>query len=67
MQSWTAQDRAIVTKVLRQLGLESLAERFYSELSGGEKQRVLIARALAQDTRYIFLMRAFRSWISTTR
>ena len=55
MQSWTAQDREFVVNVLASLGLESLSRRFYSELSGGEKQRVLIARALAQDTRYIFL------------
>lgn len=55
MQSWTPQDRAAVGKVLQSLGLEAMAERFYSELSGGEKQRVLIARALAQDTKYIFL------------
>lgn len=55
MQSWTAKDRDIATAVLARLGLESFAERFFSELSGGEKQRVLIARALAQETKYIFL------------
>jgi len=32
-----------------------LAGRFYSQLSGGEKQRVLIARSLAQNTPYILL------------
>ena len=55
MQSWTAKDREISTRVLDSLGLLELKQRMYSELSGGEKQRVLIARALAQDTRYIFL------------
>lgn len=55
MQSWLPEDRLIVEKVLRQLGLESFADRYFSQLSGGEKQRVLIARALAQDTKYIFL------------
>lgn len=55
MQSWTAKDREISTRVLDSLGLLELSQRMYSELSGGEKQRVLIARALAQDTRYIFL------------
>ena len=55
MQSWLPQDYAVVDKVLEELQLGDLAGRFYSQLSGGEKQRVLIARALAQETRYIFL------------
>ncbi len=55
MQSWLPSDFAAVDRVLEQLQLQGLADRFYSQLSGGEKQRVLIARALAQDTRYIFL------------
>ncbi|MDP2173283.1 MAG: ABC transporter ATP-binding protein [Candidatus Cloacimonadaceae bacterium] len=55
MQSWLPEDRLIVDKVLAQLGLESFSKRYFSELSGGEKQQVLIARALAQDTKFIFL------------
>ncbi|HOD59180.1 MAG TPA: ABC transporter ATP-binding protein [Candidatus Syntrophosphaera sp.] len=54
-QSWMAEDYEAVDKVLEQLSLQDYAHRFYSQLSGGEKQRVLIARALAQNTRYIFL------------
>jgi len=41
-------DRARTDDALRALGLEALAERAYPTLSGGEKQRVLLARALAQ-------------------
>ena len=41
--------QARVTNVLQQLGIEHLAERGYAELSGGERQMVLIARALVQD------------------
>ncbi|MFA7631710.1 MAG: ABC transporter ATP-binding protein [Candidatus Cloacimonadaceae bacterium] len=55
MQSWLPQDLEAVDKVLEQLGLSKFADRFFSQLSGGEKQRVLIARALAQETSYIFL------------
>lgn len=55
MQSWFPEDLAAVDRVLEQLQLADLAGRFYSQLSGGEKQRVLIARALAQATPYIFL------------
>ncbi len=55
MQSWLPEDFAAVGRVLEQLQLSQLARRFYSQLSGGEKQQVLLARALAQETRYIFL------------
>ena len=42
-------DREHVERALVALGLEDLAGRSYPTLSGGEKQRVLLARALAQD------------------
>jgi iron complex transport system ATP-binding protein len=41
-------DRARTEEALRALDLGTLAERAYPTLSGGEKQRVLLARALAQ-------------------
>ena len=55
MQSWSPEDKEIVTKLLDNLSLRDMKDRLYSSLSGGEKQRVLIARALAQQTSYIFL------------
>jgi len=55
MQSWTEEDHLYVEEILASLDLKKLSHRYYSSLSGGEKQRVLIARALAQDTQYIFL------------
>ncbi|MFJ6570132.1 ABC transporter ATP-binding protein [Streptomyces sp. NPDC091292] len=42
-------DRAIVTAALTELGTAHLADAPFDRLSGGEKQRVLIARALAQQ------------------
>ncbi|MBN2526539.1 MAG: ABC transporter ATP-binding protein [Deltaproteobacteria bacterium] len=37
------------------LGISHLAKKVYSRLSGGERQMVLIARALTQDARYLVL------------
>jgi iron complex transport system ATP-binding protein len=45
----TDADHAIVAASLSTVGLERLAERAFSIVSGGEKQRVLIARALAKQ------------------
>jgi iron complex transport system ATP-binding protein len=44
-----ARDRGIVADVLRRLALEELSARPLGHLSGGEKQRAAIARALAQQ------------------
>ena len=47
-------DREIIAQVLTQLDLIEYRERDYSQLSGGEKQRVQIARILCQQTPVIF-------------
>lgn len=44
----SAQDTAIAMNALEQVGLESLAQRPVPQLSGGERQLMLLARALAQ-------------------
>jgi iron complex transport system ATP-binding protein len=51
----TAQDKHIVRHALEHLGMESMAKRSYLNLSGGEKQRVLIARVIAQETDFLLL------------
>jgi len=51
----TQVDKEIVENALKQTGIEDLAKRNYVQLSGGEKQRVLIARVLAQQTDFLLL------------
>lgn len=48
-------DREIVRQKLARVGMTDLARQSYSELSDGQKQRVLIARALAAETRVLAL------------
>ena len=48
-------DEALVELALQQANLEDLAERQIANLSGGEQQRVLLARALAQATPVLLL------------
>ncbi|MDR2452191.1 MAG: ABC transporter ATP-binding protein [Candidatus Accumulibacter sp.] len=50
-----AEDRQAVAAALLRVGVAHLAERSFLTLSGGEKQRVLIARALAQEARVLVL------------
>ncbi len=51
----TARDRAVVAESLARLGIAQLAERPVDQLSGGERQLVLVARALAQEPRAVLL------------
>lgn len=49
------EDWALVDKSIRLTQIESLIDKSLSDLSDGERQKVMIARALTQDTPIIFL------------
>lgn len=51
----TAADRARALEALATLGIADLADAAYTRLSGGQRQLVLIARALAQEARLIVM------------
>lgn len=54
-RSYSKKDREIVYNILEKMNLEKFAFRSISEMSGGERQRVFIARALAQQPKIIIL------------
>lgn len=51
----TKEDWAIVNEALEQVGITELRERLVDTLSDGERQKVMIAKALAQQTPVIYL------------
>lgn len=55
LDSETADDERIVLDAIRRVGMEDAVGRSIATLSGGEKQRILFARALAQNTSFLIL------------
>ena len=51
----THNDMAVAAQALETLGLEAYALRYLDELSGGELQKVVIARALAQEPEILLM------------
>lgn len=55
MERDNAADYALMRAALVEVGLEGFEERTFASLSGGEQQRVVLARALAQQTPILVL------------
>ena len=55
LQGDTAEDQKLCEKCLKEVGLSGYEHRSYLSLSGGEKQRVLLARVLMQESAFIVL------------
>lgn len=54
-EDYSKKDIDMVNNMLKRVGLDNYSDRSFSKLSGGEKQRTLIARALVQDTDFLIL------------
>lgn len=53
--NWTLEDEKAVNSALEMTSTNNMKEKFISEISGGERQRVFLAQCFAQETPYIFL------------
>ena len=54
-EDYSKSDIKMVKEMLEKVGLNDYSSRSFSNLSGGEKQRTLIARALVQNTDFLIL------------
>lgn len=55
MERDNAKDYHIVKEALEKVNMEAFASRSFATLSGGEQQRIILARALAQQTECLIL------------
>ena len=55
MEGESSQDEKIIDEAIRRTGLEKFSERHINTMSGGERQRVIIARAIAQTPKILLM------------
>lgn len=55
MRAPSREDEKLVDETLRRLGIDHLADRPYTDISGGERQLVLLSRALVQGARVLVM------------
>lgn len=51
----TKKDKELVADAIKKMGLEEMTDNIFDTLSGGEKQRAMIARAIAQDANWFIM------------
>ena len=51
----TAKDRVIANEAIERLGVTHLSHKSFNQMSGGEKQMILVARALAQQSKILVM------------
>lgn len=66
-QRASSRDKEMTSDILKKMGLDSLAEKPVGQLSGGQLQRVMIARALVCDPDILFLDEPIASIDSSSR
>jgi iron complex transport system ATP-binding protein len=54
-QTWSKEDEEVVQRVMKQIGVSKFQDKNIQALSGGEKQRVFLAQALAQEPEILLL------------
>lgn len=54
-QTESSKDYEIVNTALEKVGMKHYGNRSYASLSGGEKQRIMLARAIAQEPKLLIL------------
>jgi zinc transport system ATP-binding protein len=55
IKRYSEEDREVVKKSMKELGIWNLRDKRLNELSGGEKQRVFVSRALANEPKVLLL------------